>query len=113
MQTLVAYVENKPGVLARLCETFSENKVNIQGLSISDTVDHAVVRLLTSNPKKAQALLEDAGVPVLLTLARLRPGAIHFGRSCGAPEEDPVCRRAASGLGPGPRRPGGRPWDWA
>jgi hypothetical protein len=64
---LSIFLENKPGVLARLCETFSENKVNIQGLSISDTVDHAVVRLLTSNPKKAQALLEDAGVLVVET----------------------------------------------
>jgi hypothetical protein len=62
---LSIFLENKPGVLARLCQTFSDNDVNIHGLSVSDTVDHAVVRLITSDAKRATALLEDAGVLVV------------------------------------------------
>jgi MFS family permease len=38
------------------------------------------------------------GVPVLLTLARLRPGAIHFGRSCGAPDQESVPLKRSSRL---------------
>lgn len=64
---LSIFLENKPGVLARLCRTFSQQKVNILGLSVSDTVDHAVVRLITSNPAKASAILEEAGVLVVET----------------------------------------------
>ena len=45
--------------------TLADNKVNIHGLSVSDTVDHAVVRLITSDAKRATALLESAGVLVV------------------------------------------------
>src|SRR4051812_15701276 len=67
VKQLSIFLENKPGVMARLCETFSEQKVNIEGLSVSDTVDHAVVRLITNDPDKARTILEDAGVLVVET----------------------------------------------
>jgi hypothetical protein len=67
VKQLSIFLENKPGVLARLCQTFAKEKVNIEGLSISDTVDHAVVRLVTGNVTKARAVLEEAGVLVVET----------------------------------------------
>ena len=70
VKQLSIFLANKPGVLARLCETFADHKINIQGLSISDTVDHAVVRMITSNPEKARAVLEDAAVLVVETRDR-------------------------------------------
>lgn len=65
IKQLSVFLENKPGVLGRLCETFADEKINILGMSVSDTVDHAVVRLVTNNPSKARTLLEDAGVLVV------------------------------------------------
>lgn len=67
VKQLSIFLENKPGVLARLCDTFSEQKINITGMSVSDTVDHAVVRLITDSPEKARIVLEDAGVLVVET----------------------------------------------
>lgn len=67
VKQLSIFLENKPGVLARLCQTFSDEKVNIEGLSVSDTVDHAVVRLVTNDPDKARSVLEAAGVLVVET----------------------------------------------
>lgn len=67
VKQLSVFLENKPGVLGRLCETFAAQQINIQGLSVSDTVDHAVVRLVTSDPDKARTLLESAGVLVVET----------------------------------------------
>ena len=67
VKQLSVFLENKPGVLARLCETFADEKINILGMSVSDTVDHAVVRLVTSAHAKAITLLEDAGVLVVET----------------------------------------------
>jgi hypothetical protein len=67
VRQLSIFLANKPGVLGRLCRTFAENEINIQAISVSDTVDHAVVRLVTSNPAKARGLLEDAGVLVVDT----------------------------------------------
>lgn len=67
MKQLSIFLKNKPGVLGRLCEEFSTHKINILGLSVSDTVDHAVVRMLCSDPNKAAAVLGEAGVLVVET----------------------------------------------
>jgi hypothetical protein len=67
IKQLSIFLENKPGVLARLCQSFATQKINLQGISVSDTVDHAVVRLITDSPEKAVALLESAGTLVIET----------------------------------------------
>ncbi|GMV80108.1 MAG: hypothetical protein AMXMBFR7_12920 [Planctomycetota bacterium] len=64
---LSVFLENKPGVLQRLCESFAKQKININALSVSDTVDHAVVRMIVSDPTKALHLLEEHGVLVVET----------------------------------------------
>ena len=64
---LSVFLENKIGVLGRLCKSFKENKININALSVSDTVDHAVVRLIVSDPTRARDLLEQHGVLVVET----------------------------------------------
>lgn len=67
LKQLSIFLENKPGVLGRLCQSFAQHDINIQGMCISDTVDHAVVRLITSNPVQARNILESAGVLVVET----------------------------------------------
>jgi hypothetical protein len=67
MKQLSVFLENKPGVMARLCHGLAEQKINLLGICVSDTVDHAVVRLITSDPLKASALLESHGVLVVET----------------------------------------------
>ena len=67
VRQLSIFLANKPGVLGRLCRTFAQHNINIKAITISDTIDHAVVRLVTSNPDKARSLLEDAGVLVVDT----------------------------------------------
>jgi len=55
------FIENRPGMLARTCAVLAENSVNIEAMSIHDTVDHAVVRYLTDNATKALLLIEQEG----------------------------------------------------
>jgi hypothetical protein len=62
VKQLSIFLENKPGVLARLCENFAKEGINIEGLSVADGVDHAVVRLVPSDPRKAREMLESTGV---------------------------------------------------
>ena len=59
---LSVFLENRPGALAKLCGTLSEAGLNILALAISDTVDHAVVRLIVDNNIKALMLLEQQGL---------------------------------------------------
>ena len=62
---LSIFLKNKPGVLADVTGALAEKGVNIQGISVSDTVDHAVVRLVTSDAKLAHEVLESSGALVV------------------------------------------------
>jgi len=64
---LSLFLVNKPGVLAEVCRTLGNNDINIRGMSISDTVDHAVVRLIVDDPIKAIHVMGDHGVLVVET----------------------------------------------
>ena len=64
---LSIFLENKPGVLAKMCRTLADHEINIRGLSISDTVDHAVVRLVVTDPRKAIHVLGEHGMLVVET----------------------------------------------
>ena len=59
---LSVFLENRPGALAKLCGTLSEAGVNILALSVNDTVDHAVIRLIVDNNIKALMLIEQQGL---------------------------------------------------
>lgn len=78
---LSVFLANEPGTLAEVCEALAENKINIFALSISDTTDHSVVRMVVSEPQKALHLLGDRGVlvvenDVLLIENDNRPGTL-------------------------------------
>jgi hypothetical protein len=80
-EQLSIFLENKPGVLAQVCDALAEAGVNIRAMSISDTVDHAVVRLVTSNTRLTREVLERGGALVVATDVFLvsledRPGAL-------------------------------------
>lgn len=64
---LSIFLENKPGVLADVCKTLGEHDINVRGISISDTVDHAVVRMIVDDPRKAIHILGDHGALVVET----------------------------------------------
>jgi len=64
---LSVFLENKPGVLAAVCKALGEHDVNIRGVSVSDTVDHAVVRLIVSDAHKAVHVLGEHGALVVET----------------------------------------------
>jgi len=62
---LSVFLANRPGALAHICGILSEAGVNIQALSVHDTVDNAVVRLVVDNPTKALLLLENEELYIL------------------------------------------------
>ena len=64
---LSIFLENKPGVLAEVCKTLQAHDINIRGISVSDTVDHAVVRMIVSDPHAAIHILGEHGTLVVET----------------------------------------------
>ena len=65
VQQLAVFLENKPGALAVVCDALAAAKINIFGLTVSDTTDHAVVRMVVSNTDKAVNVFENHGALVV------------------------------------------------
>lgn len=55
------FLENKPGHLAALCAKLAEANINIITLSLADTQQFGIVRLIVDDWCKAQAVLEGTG----------------------------------------------------
>jgi hypothetical protein len=81
VKQIALFLENKPGTLAKVCAALSEARINIFAISVSDAVDHAVVRMVVSDSHKALHLLGERGVlvierDVLMLEGRNKPGEL-------------------------------------
>ena len=61
------FLENKSGRLARVTETLAKNNINIRALSIADTSDFGILRLIVNEPQKALQVLKEDGFTVSAT----------------------------------------------
>lgn len=61
------FLENKSGRLAQVTRVLGENGINIRALSIADTTDFGILRLIVSDPGKAYQVLKEAGFTVSTT----------------------------------------------
>jgi len=58
------FLENKPGHLNAICRTLAEAGINIVTLSLADTQQFGIVRLIVEEWQKAKDVLEAAGYVV-------------------------------------------------
>ena len=75
------FLQNRPGRLAEVCNALAEANINIVALSISDTTDYGVLRLVVDNAAKAERVIRDSRFPfcetdVLVVEIPNRPGAM-------------------------------------
>lgn len=66
-EQLSIFVQNEPGRLAVIVRALSEGNIDIRALSIADTTDFGVLRLLVNDVQKAKAILEDIRCIVRVT----------------------------------------------
>ncbi len=62
IKQLSIFVENKVGRLQNIINALGENEVNISALSIADTTDFGILRIIVDNPDKAKLVLKGMGV---------------------------------------------------
>jgi hypothetical protein len=62
---LAIFLDNRPGMLARVADALAEAKINIYAIAISDTVDHSVIRLVVSDYRRALHVFEAHGTLVV------------------------------------------------
>ncbi|NLW48550.1 MAG: ACT domain-containing protein [Firmicutes bacterium] len=58
------FLENKSGRLAEVTKILGDNGINIRALSIADTKDFGILRLIVSNPEQASKALKQDGFTV-------------------------------------------------
>lgn len=61
------FVENKFGRLASIIETLANNNIDISALSIADTTDFGILRIIADKPEEAVIVLKEHGVAVKCT----------------------------------------------
>jgi hypothetical protein len=62
---LAIFLDNRPGMLARVADALAEAKINIFAITTSDTVDHSVIRMVVSDYRKAMHVFEEHGTLVV------------------------------------------------
>lgn len=67
IKQISVFVENKKGRLAAITDILAENDVDISALSLADTSDFGILRLIVDKPDVAQEALTKAGVTVKIT----------------------------------------------
>lgn len=67
VQQISVFVENKSGRLAEIAEAIAKAGVDIRALTIADTSDFGILRLIVDQPHKAVEVLKAAGMTVSIT----------------------------------------------
>ncbi len=75
------FMVNKPGVLAQVLGEFAQAKINIIAMTMMDSVEHGVMRVIFEAPKKAREVLSQLNMPcneteVLCVELDNKPGAL-------------------------------------
>jgi hypothetical protein len=83
LKQITVFIENRPGRLADVTGCLAGNGINIHALSIADTTDFGVLRMIVSDPAKAKAALREQGfmvktAEVVAVAIGHKPGSLHM-----------------------------------
>ena len=67
IRQLSVFLENKSGRLNEVLEALGNEKINLTALTVADTSEYGILRLLVSDPEKGCQLLKSLGFRVNLT----------------------------------------------
>ena len=81
VEQISVFLENKSGQLADVCAVLAENGMNLRALSIADTKEYGILRVIVPNAEGALKVLRGAGytckiTPVLAVEIDDRPGGM-------------------------------------
>ena len=61
LKQLTVFVENKQGTLVAITDTLSKHNINIRALSIAETQDFGILRLIVNEEVQAEKILAEEG----------------------------------------------------
>ena len=67
IKQLSVFLENKQGRLFAAADVLAQNNINIRALSLADTSEFGILRLIVDRPEEGKAVLSQTGVVVRVT----------------------------------------------
>jgi len=67
IRQISVFLENRPGRLSALCRILAEAGVNLSTLTLAETGEFGLLRLITPDPDKARQVIEQAGYAATAT----------------------------------------------
>ena len=64
VEQIAVFLENKSGRLAEITTILADNNINIRALSVADTADFGILRLIVDKVELAKTVLKDNGFTV-------------------------------------------------
>ena len=61
VRQISVFIENKKGQLAEVTKFIADHKVNLRALSIADTQDFGILRIICEDPENAEKVLKEGG----------------------------------------------------
>jgi hypothetical protein len=82
VEQISVFLENKPGGLAEVTRILKDANINIRALSLADTSDFGILRLIVNDVEKAKVALKANGISVgRTTMVAVevpdKPGGLH------------------------------------
>jgi hypothetical protein len=82
VEQISVFLENKPGTLEHATRVLKEADINIRTLSVAETVDFGILRLIVNDVEKANSVLKENGfrvskTPVVAVEVPDKPGGLH------------------------------------
>ena len=79
---ITVFLENKPGRVYEVTGCLAAEQINLYALSIADTENFGILRLILSDPEKAEKVLKENGFMVKVTdviavAMEHKPGGLH------------------------------------
>ena len=62
IQQLSVFLENREGRLDEVLSVLAGNDINIVALSLADTSEYGMLRMIVSDPNKGKAVLKENGI---------------------------------------------------
>jgi len=81
LKQLSLFLENKPGNVRKTCRTLADNSINIETMTLADTKEFGILRLLVKDWERAKEVFEKNGVvvhvaEVIALVVGHRPGGL-------------------------------------
>ncbi len=67
IKQLSVFLENKQGRICAAADLLAQNNIDIRALSLADTSDFGILRLIVDKPEEGKKILSEAGIIVRVT----------------------------------------------